>query len=106
TSILTPTGIAAGSLRPANPRLSVVLMQLLMVFFLFPLMQAPTLLPFLAEGILEWLDWSGGLPVCLLFALVECALIVLIYRLILKWQGDMLNAREQRILETVTNRAT
>jgi hypothetical protein len=36
---------------------------------------------------------------------VECALVVLIYYLSLIWQGELLQGREQRILECVTNRA-
>ena len=44
------------------------------------------------------------MPVCLLLSLAECAAVVLLYRLSLDWLGDLLQAREQRILETVTNR--
>jgi hypothetical protein len=41
----------------------------------------------------------------LLLSVVECALIVFIYHLALNWQGELLQGREQSILECVTNRA-
>jgi hypothetical protein len=30
--------------------------------------------------------------------------VVVVYRLMLSWEGDLLQAREQKILETVTTR--
>jgi hypothetical protein len=44
-------------------------------------------------------------PVCLLLSLAECAAVVVVYHFALNWQGKLLESREQRILETVTNRA-
>jgi ABC-2 type transport system permease protein len=43
--------------------------------------------------------------VCLLLAVAQCVAIVLLYRVSLGCQGSLLQSREQRILETVTNRA-
>ena len=39
-SIYAPIHIAAGSLKPSNPKLTTVLLQLVMFMFLFPLTQA------------------------------------------------------------------
>jgi hypothetical protein len=47
-----------------------------------------------------------GIPIYLLLSLLECAVVVFVYRLFLRWEGDLLQAREQKILECVTNRAT
>jgi len=75
-----------------------------MVFF--PLTQAPTLIPLSIEAALEWQGWTAGAPLCLLLALVQCAAFVFLYRLALNLQGDLLQAREQRILEVVTSKSS
>ncbi len=70
-----------------------------------PLTQAVTLLPLGIEVLLEFLGWTRGVPICLLLSLAEAVATVLAWYLVLGWQGQLLQAREQRILETVTNRA-
>jgi hypothetical protein len=104
-SIYAPLYIAAGSLKASNPKLKTVLLQLLMFMVLLPLTMAATLLPLGTEMLLRVLDWAAGVPICLVLSLLECAVIFFLYRLSLGWQGSLLQAREQRILETVTNRA-
>ncbi|HEX5445679.1 MAG TPA: hypothetical protein VFW87_17760 [Pirellulales bacterium] len=104
-SIYAPMHIAAGWLKPANVKLLPMLIQLLMFFFLFPLMQGPTLLPLGIEALLDSLGWQTHVPIALLLALVQCVVVVWLYRALLNWQGGLLQARELRILETVTNRA-
>ena len=49
--------------------------------------------------------WATWLPVCLVLSLALCAGVLLLYRLLLPLQGDVLQAREQQILETVTTKA-
>jgi len=105
-SIYAPMHIAAGSLKPAQVKLMPVLIQMAMMFCVFPLIEAPTLLPLAIESLLEWLGWTGGAPICLLLSLAFCAGVIFVYRLVLNWQGQLLHLREQIILETVTNRAT
>jgi len=104
-SIYGPVYVAAGSLKPSNPRLVTVLLQLVTFTFLFPLTQGLTLLPLGIEAALRFLGWPEGAPICLVLTLAECAVVVLIYHFSLVWQGGLLQAREQRILEIVTNRA-
>ena len=54
---------------------------------------------------LRILDWKvGSIPIYLLTSLTECALVVVFYRFSLDWQGDLLQSREQRILEIVTSK--
>jgi hypothetical protein len=103
-SIYTPLPIAAGSMKPANPKLVPVLVQMVMILTLFPLTQAPTLLPLGIEAAMIHQGWITRAPICLLLTLVECAAVVLLYRSALNWQGTLFQTREQRILETVTNR--
>jgi hypothetical protein len=104
-SIYTPMHIPAGALRPTNPKLIPILLQLVMIFCLFPMSQAPTLLPWGIEAALEWQGWTKGIPVCLMLSLAECAAVVVLYHFCLNWQGGLLQSREQKILETVTGRA-
>lgn len=103
-SIYAPIYISAGSLKPANPKLRTVLLQLVMFMVLFPLTQGVSLLPLGAEAASNFLGWTKNAPICLILSLLECALVVLVYRLGLQWQGRLLQSREQRILESVTNR--
>lgn len=103
-SIFAPMPIRPGTLKPINPKGIPILLHIGFMF-LFPLVMLPALLPLVAELVLEDLGWVHGVPICLPLSLVECAAVVGAYRLVLPWQGGLLQAREQRILETVTTRA-
>jgi hypothetical protein len=102
-SIFAPMPIRAGSFRPANPKLVPVLLQMLFLTLL-PLGLAPILLPLGIELALEGLGVVKGWPICLALSLVVCAAAVFLYRVMLKWQGSVLQAFEMKILETVTTK--
>jgi hypothetical protein len=104
-SIYFPFHVAAGSLKPSNPKLTTVLLQFVLFTLLFPVIQAFTLIPLGVEYLLKFLGWPAAAPIYLGLALVECALIVIIYHFALMWQGTLFQAREQLILDGVTNRA-
>jgi ABC-2 type transport system permease protein len=105
-SIITPMHVAAGSLKPANQKMTTVLLQLVMFFFIFPLTQAPTLVPLGIEALLRFMGWTvPGLPIYLLLCLVECAVIGGIYYVSLIWLGELFQAREQKILQSVAKAA-
>jgi ABC-2 type transport system permease protein len=104
-SICLPVYMNPGTLKPANPKLTTVLLQLVLFLGLFPLSQAVTLLPLGIEAALRAYGLAGNVPVCLLLTLVESVAILLLYYLSLGWLGSLLQSREQRILETVVNRA-
>ena len=99
-SIFAPMALAAGAMKPQNTKLIPVLLHFAFIFA-FPLALAPTLLPLAAEYLLQW----NGLPVYLVLATIQGLLIVLLYRLVLTWQGNVLWSREHRILEIVTTKA-
>ena len=104
-SIMTPVYMPPGSFKAVSPKTTTVLLQIAMFLVLFPLSQAPAFLPLGAEMLSKFLGWTENAPICLLLSLAECAVVVLIYRVVLVWEGEALQYREQRILETVTNRA-
>jgi hypothetical protein len=100
-SILSPIRIAAGTFKPASPRGLAVLLQLVFMF-VFPLILAPALLPLGVEYFL-----TGGSPgeswlICVVLPVVECGVILLVYLLVMRGLGALLQAREQQILEVVT----
>lgn len=103
-SIYAPIYIAAGSLKHSKPKMSAVLLQMLMIMILFPLTQVPTLLPLGIEALIKSQGWIAQVPVYLILSLLQCAVVVLIYQLLLTWQGGLFQSREQQIVEIVTNR--
>jgi hypothetical protein len=105
-SVFAPVHVAEGSLKPSNPKLSTVLLQLAMFALLFPLSQGLTLLPLGIEALLRMLGWPAHAPIYLVLSLAVCAVVVMIYHFSLAWIGGLFQTREQRILEIVTNRAT
>jgi hypothetical protein len=103
-SILAPMAMRAGAFKPANPRATVIFIQ--MAFgMLTPLLYAPLLLPLGVEYGLEQLGWPSGVPVCLVLTLAACALVLWVYRLVLPSEGNLLQRREQKILELVASKA-
>src|SRR5262249_28176123 len=104
-SIYAPLYLPPGTLKPPDAKMSTVLLQLAMFLLLFPLCQGVTLVPLAVEAGLDALGWARGVPVSLLLSTAECAAILLLYWASLGWLGGLLQAREQRILETVTNRS-
>ncbi len=102
-SILAPMRISAGSFQPSRPRGIVILSQLLFMFLCPPVL-ALTLLPLGIDWAAEAMGWRYGIPFDLIFSVLGCAIVVCIYALFLRWQGDWLQAREQQILRIVTTR--
>jgi hypothetical protein len=103
-SIFTPMPVRSGTLKPANTKGMVLLVQFLL-FILFPLTLLPMQLPYGIEVALEELAGIRGVPICLILCVVECAAIVFVYRLVVAKQGEWLQFRELKILEIVTTKA-
>jgi ABC-2 type transport system permease protein len=104
-SIYAPAHVAAGSLKPAQPKFLTVLLHMVTFMIFFPLTQAVTLAPLGTEFILRLLGRDAGVPICLLLSLLECALIAVIYHFCNDGLGSLLQSREHKILETVTAKA-
>jgi ABC-2 type transport system permease protein len=94
-SILAPTTMAFGSLRPVRPKGMAMVIHLVFFFFLMPIALGLTLIPL---GI-EYL--APRLPVYLVLTLLEFAGIAYFYFYVLGVQGRILQSREQRVLEIV-----
>ena len=103
-SIYAPIPVAAGSLKPAKTGFVPIALHFVFAFF-FMAVQAFLLIPLAVESALEMLEWGQGLPVNLLLSFAECVAITFLYRRVLRWQGDLLQSREQRILEVVATKA-
>lgn len=103
-SLLAPMAIPSGAMRAANPRGLAILLNFAFVLLL-PLALAPTLLPLGIEVFLHGRGYLAGVPIYMLLTLVEIVVVGILYRLMLTWQGRVLQSREQRILELVAARA-
>jgi len=101
TSIMVPMRLVENGLKVANARWRVVVFQIAAVFAM-PLALSPLLLPALVESLFGDAAWARGLP---LFALLHAgglALTLALYLWVTKGQGELLQSREQRILEELT----
>ena len=70
--------------------------------FLMPFALTPTLLPLACEALAEYFLEREGMPIHLGLSLLECAALVGFYRLAIGWEGNLLQRREQLVLEGVT----
>ena len=103
-SILAPRPVGAGVFRSGHQRWIPFAFHLAFIF-VYPACLAPMLLPLAIESIFEDLHMLQGVPVCLILSIVECVGVLYFYRFILGLQGQLLQAREKKILETVTSKA-
>ena len=101
-SILAPFPIKQGTLKPANPKGMAILIHL-GFFLLFPVAMASTLIPLGLEFLLSWAKLYTWFPAYLVMTLAQVAIALPLYRVVLKWQGELLQSREQRILSVVTS---
>jgi ABC-2 type transport system permease protein len=105
-SIYGPVYVAAGSIKPTNPKFTTILLQMVTFSFFFPTTQGLLLIPFGIEKLLEFTGHGAGLPICLLLTLIECPLVAVVYYFCSEGLGSLLQSREQKILEIVTSKAT
>lgn len=113
TSIFAPMPVAAGSLKPVHPKAIPILLQLLF-FFLFPIIFGIAMFPLGLEILLHELaergfqfaqfGWLVAVPIYFLSALIQLAIVFWLYRVVIRWQGRLLQSREQKILSAVTSK--
>jgi len=100
-SVLVPYRVAPGSLKPTK----VSAMTTLLIFvshMLFPTAMMPIFLPAFLGLLISRLSWLPAAPVNLLLSVVVLALAALLYWLSLAGLGELLQRRERRILQVVT----
>jgi ABC-2 type transport system permease protein len=100
-SIFAPMPMSSGSLRPVRPKGVMTLIQIGYVIVL-PVVLGWTLAPIGLEFLFNRMGWLTSFPVYLSCIVVEAVVVLLLYKVILRWQGNMLQRREQQILEVVT----
>jgi ABC-2 type transport system permease protein len=103
-SILAPMQVAAGSAKPVQSRTVTVLIHIGFGLF-YPLIAGPVMMPLGVQFLVDELSPLPGLPIALVLALLECAGTLYLYRVVVRWEGRLLQWREQHILEVVTTKA-
>jgi hypothetical protein len=102
--MIAPMPIAAGSLRPSGGKFIPILVNLALLF-LMPMTMSPAFIPVAAGVVADTFDWGPGQLYCVGLAILECGLVVLLYRIVLDIQGRNLQDRELKILEVVTSKS-
>jgi ABC-2 type transport system permease protein len=103
TSILLPSAVRSGSFRSSTTTFSGSLLRVVAVFVLMTAL-GPLFLPLGIELLLHSLQFAQFVPIYLILALLELALIAVLYALLLESQGLLLQSREQKILQAVTSK--
>jgi hypothetical protein len=100
-SIMSPYRIAAGSLKPTKtpPKTSALIF---VSHMFFPVAMFPLAVPAAVELLCRELGWLTFVPINLLLSLAIVAALVFLYQLSLDGLGELLERREQAILQIVT----
>jgi hypothetical protein len=100
-SILGPVRLKENTMKADNARLRTILWQIVLVF-LIPLLLSPLAIPYGAELLLRGRGWADALPLYLVLQAAGLLAIALAYRWMLRRQGELLQDREQHILDVLT----
>jgi ABC-2 type transport system permease protein len=100
-SVLMPFRFAPGSLKPTKVPATTVVVRML-AYMLFPTLAAPILLPATLASLLSFLARVPAAPINLLASAAELAILIMLYRLSLPRLGALLQRREKKVLEAVT----
>ncbi len=103
-SIFAPIPIPTGGFKANSVKFLPVLLHMLGVITT-PLILLPTLLPIGLETLLAELDVISWAPIALVLSIGVLALAVVVYNKLLTWQGELLTARELKILDVVVSKA-
>jgi hypothetical protein len=103
-SILSPIALKPGSGQPAPHQGIRVLFQI-MFMLIVPLIIGFTLVPLGVEAFFALMKCAVWFPAFLVLSMVQVAVVLWLYRVALKWQGGLLQRREQKILEIISLKA-
>lgn len=104
-AIKAPLAIAAGTMKPMNLNVGVIVLQLL-ITILLPICLIPTMIPPGVELLLVKVAGIEGYPIYLILSILWLAATLLVYRFVVRAQGRVLEEEEQKILEVVTQVGT
>jgi hypothetical protein len=93
-----------GSGQPASHQGIRVLFQIVFMLVV-PALIGFTLIPLGVEALFALMKWTVWFPTFLVLSMVQVAVMLWLYRIALKCQGDFLQRREQKILEIVSLKA-
>ena len=102
-SIYAPMNIPAGTTRAKNVRFLPIILHMAAIM-LAPVIYLPAILPLGLEILLAELDVVSGWPIALALEIIVFVGVVFLYRRLLRWEGNLLQSREQRILEVVASK--
>ena len=102
-SIVGPLALKPGSGMPAPHQGLRSVYPLLFMLVAF-LVMGLTLIPLGIEALFWAMNWFAWFPAYLVFGVVQVVVTVWLYRLVLDWEGGLLQRRELQILEIVGSR--
>jgi ABC-2 type transport system permease protein len=100
-SIISPMRLQGVGMKASGAKLRFFLLQILS-FVLNPLVLSPLLLPWGVESLQRDAIWVAWIPTYLLLHGLLLIATLVLYRWVLRKQGDLLQSREQLVLETIT----
>jgi ABC-2 type transport system permease protein len=102
-SIIGPIALKPGSGMPAGHQ-GIRSFGPLLLMVVSPAILGLTQIPLGIEALLSVMNWVAWFPAYLVFGAVQAVVITWLYRLVLDWEGDLLQRREPQILEIVGSR--
>jgi ABC-2 type transport system permease protein len=103
-AIFSPMALKPGSGQPSAHQGIRIFFQMLFILIV-PIPMTLTLIPLGIEMVLRYLKWAPWFPAFLVFGMVQFAVVLWLYLLVINWQGGLLQQREQKILEVVSSKA-
>ncbi len=103
-SVIAPSAVASGTLKPAKSKVVTILIHIVAAF-LSPIVVVPAGVFLGVELLVHGMGWITGVPIYLLASLLELGIALWLYRRLLPLQAQLLQQREQIVLDAVTARA-
>lgn len=102
-SVVAPSAIANGALKPAKSKVLTVLIHMFSALA-SPVVVAPAAMMLGLEVLFVQADWLPGIPIYLIGSLAELAVAIWLYRRLLPLEARFLQSRELAVLDAVTAR--